>query len=372
MDSLTSYACALRVPVSSPCRSKFRLSIVLAGELLSFRSDVRAIMITVRFKEVGGVRMQRFQLGSIDLNLLKVIYALVVKGNMTAAGQYIGLSQPAMSHALKRVRAITGDDLFKKTSGGFVMTRYCTEIFPAVRRIIEDTEAVMLSKQSFDPTTSHHAFRIGMNDYFSVVLMPRLVERVRSAAEHCVLEVIHMPRTGVANNRNFLPVVQEQLDEGTIDVAVMTADNFPARYRCTSLFTERRVCIMSAQNPAAREPLTLDALLSLGHVKVTSAPSRRGWIDERLDAMGLERRVVAVVPHFSAAVAIVSRSDLVAIMPESVAKLFERSHELLLLESPFAEEKQSTSMIWLAEKERDPASFWLREQISACFRDDLS
>ena len=211
-----------------------------------------------------------------------------------------------------------------------------------------------------------------MNDYFSVVLMPRLVERVRSAAEHCVLEVIHMPRTGVANNRNFLPVVQEQLDEGTIDVAVMTADNFPARYRCTSLFTERRVCIMSAQNPAAREPLTLDALLSLGHVKVTSAPSRRGWIDERLDAMGLERRVVAVVPHFSAAVAIVSRSDLVAIMPESVAKLFERSHELLLLESPFAEEKQSTSMIWLAEKERDPASFWLREQISACFRDDLS
>ena len=74
--------------------------------------------------------------------------------------------------------------------------------------------------------------------------------------------------------------------------------------------------------------------------------------------MGLERRVVAVVPHFSAAVAIVSRSNLVAMMPESVAKLFERSQELLLLESPFAEEKQSTSMIWLAEKERDPASLW--------------
>lgn len=315
--------------------------------------------------------MQRFQLGSVDLNLLKVIYALVVKGNMTAAGEYIGLSQPAMSHALKRVRAITGDELFKKTSGGFVMTRFCTEIFPAVRRIIEDTESVMLQRLAFQPATSHRAFRIGMNDYFSVVLMPRLVERVRAAAEHCVLEVIHMPRTGASHNRNFMPVVQEHLDEGTIDVAVMTADNFPARYRCASLFTERRVCIMSANNPAAKDPLTLDALLSLGHVKVTSAPSRRGWIDERLDAMGLERRVVAVVPHFSAAVAIVSRSDLVAMMPESVAKLFERSHELLLLESPFAEEKQSTSMIWLAEKERDPASLWLREQISACFTDDL-
>ena len=314
--------------------------------------------------------MQRFQLGSVDLNLIKVIYALVVKGNMTTAGDYIGLSQPAMSHALKRARATTGDELFKKTSGGFVMTRFCTEIFPAVRRIIEDTESVMLSRLSFEPTTSQRTFRVGMNDYFSVVLMPRLVERVRAKAKHCVLEVIHMPRTGVANNRNYLPVVQEHLDEGTIDVAVMTADNFPARYRCTSLFTERRVCIMSAHNPAAKEPLTLDALLCLGHVKVTSSPSRRGWIDERLDTMGLERRVVAVVPHFSAAVAIVSRSDLVAIMPESVAKLFERSHELLLLESPFAEEKQSTSMIWLAEKENEPASHWLREQISDCFRED--
>ncbi|MBP2551410.1 DNA-binding transcriptional LysR family regulator [Neorhizobium galegae] len=296
----------------------------------------------------------------------------MIKGNMTAAGEYIGLSQPAMSHALKRVRAIMGDELFKKTSGGFVMTRFCTEIFPAVRRIIEDTESVMLSRFDFEPATSNRAFRIGMNDYFSVVLMPRLLERVRSRAPHCVLEVIHMPRTGGTQNRNFLPVVQEHLDEGAIDVAVMTADTFPARYRCTSLFTERRVCIMSATNPAAKKPLTLDALLSLGHVKVTSAPSRRGWIDERLDAMGLQRRVVAVVPHFSAAVAIIARSDLVAIMPESVARLFEHSHELLLLDSPFAEEKQSTSMIWLAEKERDPASQWLREQISACFTADAT
>lgn len=315
--------------------------------------------------------MQRFQLGSVDLNLLKVIYALVVKGNMTTAGEYIGLSQPAMSHALKRARAITGDELFKKTSGGFVMTRFCTEIFPVVRRIIEETESVMLQRRAFEPSTSHRTFRIGMNDYFSVVLMPRLLESVRSEAEHCVLEVIHMPRTGSNQNRNFLPVVQEHLDEGAIDVAVMTADNFPARYRCSSLFTERRVCIMSANNPVARDPLTLDALLSLGHVKVTSSPGRRGWIDERLDALGLQRRIVAVVPHFSAAVAIVSRSDLVAMMPESVAKLFEHSHDLLLLESPFAEEKQSTSMIWLAEKERDPASLWLREQISACFTEDL-
>jgi DNA-binding transcriptional LysR family regulator len=296
------------------------------------------------------------------------LYALAIKGNMTSAGAYIGLSQPAMSHALKRLRAITGDDLFVRTSGGFVMTRFCSDIFPSVRRIIEDIEAVMVSGLSFEPEQSERTFRIGMNDYFSVVLMPLLVERIRAEAKHCVIEVIHMPRTVLSQGRNFSTLVQDYLDESTIDVAVMTADNFPSRFCCTPLFTERRVCIMSASNPAAANPLTLDGLLSLGHVKVTSSPSRRGWIDERLDAMGRERRVIAVVPHFSAAVAIVAGSDLVAIMPESVARLFEKSHNLLVLESPFSEVKQSTSMIWLAENERDPASQWLRRQIAACLQ----
>jgi DNA-binding transcriptional LysR family regulator len=311
--------------------------------------------------------MQSFNLGNIDLNLLKVLYALAVKGNMTSAGAYIGLSQPAMSHALKRLRAITGDDLFVRTSGGLVMTRFCSDVFPSVRRIIEDIEAVMVSGRNFEPEHSERTFRIGMNDYFSVVLMPLLVERIRAEAKHCVIEVIHMPRTVLSQGRNFLTLLQDYLDESTIDVAVMTADSFPSRFRCTPLFTERRVCIMSASNPAAANPLTLDALLSLGHVKVTSLPSRRGWIDDRLDAMGRERRVIAVVPHFSAAVAIVAGSDLVAIMPESVARLFEQSHHLLVLDSPFVEERQSTSMIWLAENERDPASQWLRRQIAACF-----
>ncbi|MDR6820894.1 DNA-binding transcriptional LysR family regulator [Neorhizobium sp. 2083] len=314
--------------------------------------------------------MRQFALGSVDLNLIKVLYALAIKGNVTEAGNFLGLSQPAVSHALKRLRAVTGDSLFVRTSTGFVPTTFCSEIFPSVRRIIEETESVLFSRHRFDPHLSAKTFRIGMNDYFSVVLMPLLLQRVRAEADQSVIEVIHMPRTLLSNGRSSLTLVQSYLDEGTIDVAVMTSDNFPPKYRCAPLFTEKRVCIMSALNPAAKTPLTLESLLGLGHVKVTSAPDRRGWIDERLDTLGRERRVVAVVPHFSAAVAVVSQSDLVAIMPESVARLFEKSHNLLLFDSPFSEERQSTSMIWLAENEKDSASQWLRAQISACFPDD--
>ncbi|MDR7126435.1 LysR family transcriptional regulator [Pseudotabrizicola sp. 4114] len=311
--------------------------------------------------------MQRFPLGGLDFNLLKVLYALAVKGNMTQAGTYIGLSQPAMSHALKRLRAMTGDELFIRNARGLVMTRHCSDIFPSVKRIVDEAETVMLAHRSFDPIQSTMTFRIGMNDYFSVVLMPRLLERIRVLAPGCVIEVQHMPRTVTQPVRSNRTLMQDYLEDGTIDVAVMTADTIPARFQSMPLFTERRVCIISANNPAAQSEFTFEKMLELGHVKVTSSASRRGWIDEHLDTLGRQRRVVALVPHFSSAVAIVGRSDLIAIMPESVARLFEKSHDLVLLDPPFLEQKQSTSMIWLAENQSMPANKWLRDQIAGCF-----
>lgn len=311
--------------------------------------------------------MQHFSLGGLDFNLLKVLYALAVKGNMTQAGDYIGLSQPAMSHALKRLRGITGDKLFIRNARGLTMTRHCADIFPGVKRIIEEAEAVMRSHQSFDPVHSPRTFRVGMNDYFSVVLMPLLLERIRATAPGCVIEVQHMPRTLTGPMQSNRTLMQDYLEDGTIDVAVMTLDAIPGRFQSMPLFTERRVCIISADNPVAQSEFTFEKLLELGHVKVTSSPSRRGWIDEHLDTLGKKRRVVALVPHFSAAVAIVGRSDLVAIMPETVARLFQKSHNLVILDSPFLEQQQSTSMIWLAENQSLPPNRWLREQIAACF-----
>lgn len=307
---------------------------------------------------------------AIDLNLLKVLHALATNGHMTLAGNMIGLSQPAMSHALKRLRAITGDELFVRTPQGMATTSFCETILPGVRRIMADCEGVFQSCARFDPASSNQVFRIGMNDYFSVVLMPLLVPRLQAEAPLCTLQVLHMPRAMMSGGRNNRTMVQDYLDEGQIDVAVMTADNFPSRFICEPLYAERRVCIMAASNPACREPFTFEAMLALGHVKVTSSPSRRGWIDERLDSMSRERSVVATVPHFSAAVAIVSRTNLVAIMPESVARLFEKSHDLILLEPPFPHEPQLTSMIWLRNKENDAASRWLRKAIASYFPEE--
>lgn len=307
-------------------------------------------------------------LNTVDLNLIKVLNAIATKGQLTAAGEMIGLSQPAMSHALKRLRSIFGDELFHRTSTGLQMTGTCQRIMPSVRKIVAECEHVFISGGIFDPAENTQVFRIGMNDYFSVVLLPPLIRRMRELAPNSSIEVLHTPRTATnprSQNRTF---VQDYLDDGIIDLAVMTADKFAPRFICQPLFNEERVCIMAADNPANDAPLTMERLLSMGHVKVSSDPSRRGWFDEKLDALGVERQVVATVPHFSSAVSIVAQSDLVAIMPASVARLFESAHALALHRPPILVEPQSTSMIWLRSKQEDSAQLWLRTQIEECFR----
>lgn len=309
--------------------------------------------------------MARVPVTAIDLNLLKVLHALAAKRHVTQAGEMIGLSQPAISHALKRLRGITGDELFTRSSGGLVMTSFCESIMPGVRRIMAECEIVFHTRSSFDPATSSHVFRIGMNDYFSMVLSPLLVQRLQALAPGCALEVLHTPRETLAT-RGRHALVQDYIDEGLIDLAVMTAEDFPPRFICEPLYSERRVIIMAADNPAASQPLTVEALLELGHVKVTSNPSRRGWFDEQLAGLARSRRIVITVPHFSAAVAVVSQTGLVAAMPESVARPFARSHGLVLKESPIPAAPQSTSMIWLRSLETDAANAWLRAQIREC------
>lgn len=314
-----------------------------------------------------GSMSQKPIINSIDLNLLKVMHAIATTRQVTAAGDMIGLSQPAVSHALKRLRTILKDDLFIRTGYGLQMTSACASLMPTVRKILSECEMVFMHSSPFNPATSNHAFRIGMNDYFSIVLMPPLVETMNVVAPNCLLQVTHMPRTPGSAQSPKRPLVQNFLDEGEIDIAVMTADKFPARFICEPLFAEERVCITSSTNPVNATVLTLERLLAMRHVKITSDPSRRGWIDEQLDGMKKGRRVVATVPHFSAAVAIVSKTDLVAVMPKSVALHFKDAFALTLHQLPFPHTPQSTSMIYLKDREKETSISWLLEHIRNCF-----
>ena len=306
-------------------------------------------------------------ISSIDLNLLKVMHAIATTGQITAAGDMIGLSQPAISHALKRLRNILDDDLFVRTGNSVQMTGTCAELMPGVRTIIAECEKVFSHTLAFNPASSDLVFRVGMNDYFSVVLMPPLIRRMATTAPGCSLQILHMPRRPGATHSTSRSPVQNALDEGEIDIAMMTGDRFPSRFSCEPLFTEERVFITAASNPLDDDNLTIERILSMGHVKITSDPGRRGWIDEKLDTLKRKRRVVATVPHFSAAVAIVAQTDLIAVLPKSVAMLFKDAFSLSVHHSSFLHSPQSTSVIFLKAREREPGISWLLNEVRGVF-----
>ncbi|WP_338608652.1 LysR family transcriptional regulator [Pelagibacterium nitratireducens] len=312
--------------------------------------------------------MSKLNINSVDLNLLKVMNAIADTRQITAAGAAIGLSQPAVSHALGRLRKLLNDDLFIRTGHGLQMTSFCAELMPSVRSIMSGCETVFLQSTPFDPRTSSHTFRIGMNDYFSLVLMPPLVSRVSNLAPNCVLEVTHMPRTLGTSAAAKGPLVQTFLDDGEIDIAVMTADKVPARFAAELLYSEERVGIISNNNPASRKQVGLEDLLALQHVKITSDPRRKGWIDERLEALKRKRHVVATVSHFSSAVAIVSQTNLMAVMPKSVALHFKEAFSLSLHSLSFLNLPQATSMIYLKDRVHEASIAWLLDQVRRCFR----
>lgn len=302
-------------------------------------------------------------INTIDLNLLKVLHAIAFTGQITAAGDMIGLSQPAISHALKRLRGILDDELFVRSGKSLQMTDTCERLMPSVRRIVLECERVFTHSTIFDPTISETSFRIGMNDYFSVVLMPPLVERLGLIAPQVKLQIVHMPRNLGPSQSTKRSPVQTALDEGDIDIAVMTADRFPVRFACEPLFTEERVFITSKDNPANESEMTLEKILTMGHVKITSDPDRRGWIDEKLDGLKLSRHVVATVPHFSAAVAIVSKTHLIAVLPKSVALIFKDAFALSIHKSPFLNSQQSTSLISVRSRHKELPMQWVMNEI---------
>lgn len=307
-------------------------------------------------------------INSIDLNLLKVLHAIALTGQITAAGDMIGLSQPAISHALKRLRGILDDELFVRSGKSLQMTDTCERLMPSVKRIVLECERVFTHSTDFDPAVSDTSFRIGMNDYFSVVLMPPLVEQLGMIAPHVKLQIVHMPRNLGPSQSTKRSPVQTALDEGDIDIAVMTADRFPARFACEPLFTEERVFITSKDNPANCSEMALEHVLKMGHVKITSDPDRRGWIDEKLDTLKLTRHVVASVPHFSAAVAIVSKTHLIAVLPKSVAMMFKDTFSLTIHQSRFLHSQQSTSLISVRSRHKEAAMQWVMSQIKDVVR----
>lgn len=295
----------------------------------------------------------------LDLNLLRVMQAIDQEGSVTRGAQRLGLSQPAVSNALGRLRTMLEDPLFVRSRSGVKAT-------PRARRVVSALDAAMgLIRQglregvAFDPETARQSFALLVSDLGELVFLPQLMQRVQQDAPGVSVNVAQLARVGYA----------EALEAGLADLAVGYLVAPRSSLRSRRLFSEVFVCMVRSDHPAAGVPLTLEGYLALSHVAVARRGGQEGKITAALNALGVERRVALTIPHFAAAPGVVAASDLVVTVPRKMVDLYANIG-VIGLPVPFAVPGLELALYWHERSQDDPANRWLRGVFVELFSDN--
>jgi DNA-binding transcriptional LysR family regulator len=289
-------------------------------------------------------------LTEIDLNLLVVFDALMTERQVTRAGERIGLSQPATSNALARLRNLTGDELFIRTSAGLQPTPHAIALARQIQPALKQIQTALSLERDFAPMTSDRIFTIGMSDYVEFVLLPRLLSTLQIRAPHVKIQV----RSG---DRQHLIAL---LDSGEVDLICGLFPEKIAWHEELFLFQEKYVCVCCCNHPLIRDRLTLDDYLSVSHLLVSIQEDMVGRVDKLLAEQELKRHIAISIPHFLVAPFILAHTNLVATLAERVARKFAPTQNLKIFPCPLPIEGFSVSMRWHRSTHNHNAYVWLR------------
>jgi LysR family transcriptional regulator, mexEF-oprN operon transcriptional activator len=298
------------------------------------------------------IQEQSINLADIDLNLLVAFDALLSERSVSEAASRLGLTQPAMSKRLAKLRQILRDDILVRTAEGMQPTERAMDLAEPIQAALRQFEAALGSHFSFQPTHSNRIFRIATTDLIAVVLIPELIRRLQISAPNLslILRVLH--RTEIA----------EAIDAGKIDLAITLLPDAPPSIRRMALFEERYVCLVSQNHPEIRNSLTLEQYVSSPHILITYTGDLKGGIDRMLDDQGLKRKVVASFPYHLAAPSIVASTNCIVTLSERIARLYDWSG-VKVFPLPFDFTPYWETMLWHRRDDHDLTHQWLRNEI---------
>ena len=297
-------------------------------------------------------------LRAIDLNLLLALDALLSERHVTRAASRVGLSQPAMSNALARLRQLFGDELLIRTPAGMQPTRLALELEQPLQLALRQVGRVFDRHTGFDPATARLQLVLRLSDLLGFLLLPGLLSDLAISSPGITLDVVHLPPDRTV----------DALERDEVHLAVSMGLQHPASIRADYLFADRMVCIMRAGHPAAASPLTLDRFLSLSHLKVSMSPTDLRFVDDVLAASHLHRKVGANVPHWLLVPQILAQTDLVSVMSGRLASALH-APDLVAVPVPFASEPFAWSVYQHYRYDGSPPVAWLRERIVAAAAD---
>jgi DNA-binding transcriptional LysR family regulator len=289
-------------------------------------------------------------LSKVDLNLFIVFEAIYTEGNLTRAGQIVGITQPAMSNALGRLRETFNDPLFARTAQGMVPTPMSQNIIGAVRNALSLLRVSVQDSRTFNPLLANKTYRISMTDLTEEIFLPSLFQRLRRQAPAVQIESM------LAKRRD----TTKDLAAGRLDFAVDAPLNTDAQVRHVKLLSDRYVCALRKGHPLAKNRLNLDEYMSLTHIHISSRRSGLGHVDLTLGKLGIQRKIALRSQHYLMATMVMEKTD----MAMTVTERFARSHDLHYLPVPVEVPCVETHLYWHENTDQDPANRWMREQIT--------
>jgi len=293
------------------------------------------------------ITMQQVNVSSVDLGLLPALDALLRRRHVTRAAEDVGLSQPAMSHVLARLRHALGDDLLVRGPSGLVLTSRAEEMAPQVAAILDAAKAVY-HPTPFDPSKVRRTLHLVGCDWHSILIAPDLMKRIRDQAPGIELSI-----------ESYTQNTLKRLAEGAVDLVFFnTQTPLPPGAVSTVVGEDRYALVMRKGHPAAREKWTLADYAKWDNVVVSLTGDGVSDIDARLAKAGVTRRVGLSTPHFMGCLAAVSATDMVATTSLLFAARYARAFGLVIRQPPFPDGRFMNTLISAASRTNDPVIRW--------------
>ena len=299
------------------------------------------------------------KLADIDLNLLVVFDHLMQDGRVSRVAESLGLSQPAVSNALRRLRTLLGDELFLRTPAGMAPTPYAQQLAGPVAQALQTLQGALNVRASFDPAQSDRCFTLAMTDVGEIYFLPVLMDALAREAPGVTLRCVPVADAAL----------REDMAAGRVDLALGSLPQLRAGFFQQALFRQRYVALMRAGHAlaSARGALTAAQYRAAAHVRVVSAGTGHGQVDEALQRLGVTRRVQLTVPHYVALGQVLGSTDLVATVPERLAERLAGAHALVARPLTRRLPGSTIAQLWHAHLHRDPGHQWLRALVAQRF-----
>jgi DNA-binding transcriptional LysR family regulator len=300
-------------------------------------------------------------LSSFDLNLLRVLDALLKEHSTVKAGARLGLSQPAVSAALGRLRAALGDDLFFRRGQSLEATEFAASLQAPLEQVLDQIGTLIQGPSGFDPAHSSANFRISGSDFFAELLMPKLAERLQTLAPLIRVHLVDLVPDSYV----------ETLERYDVDLALIPSTKLPDWVESQPVFQSTFSVIARKDHPRLKragilpdDVVPIDLFCDLGHVLFSPEGNSKALGDAALAQVGRERQVVMTMPVFSGVYRAVSGSDLIALLPSALAYHVAPAAGLEVFRPPMPVPTAQLAMVWHRRFSASLPHIWLREQIA--------